>query len=386
MDSLKDRLNKEYYTLTDLDYFNWKLSHLAKLDVDENAEEPSILMFSTEFKENIGYRNFSIDIRMGDDFPLYTERGGAGIFTYDDTIYYAAPTPVLTSYNHLFYIDNNATNIEAAVKERLESNFNHKFTVENTQITVQNFLYDIFYQEYNPEDQWYLGQASNASDYARIQLNEIQNNADNPYHYLASYFNEYVYLIGFDFQSVMAMDFIIPVKDSTKITSPKFQSNDVNSDVSISTNAFIPLDTLISVAKLTSGEEYDKIVKVLNATNLDMFDLKLFSKSSGDYITALSDGTFEVKLPIKDELKGKDLMVYYVDEENKVKDYNVTITSDNKYAIFNTDHFSIYTLAEKNTNKKVEDNPNTYDGITNSVFLGFICLIGLAGAFSLRQR
>ena len=184
----------------------------------------------------------------------------------------------------------------------------------------------------------------------------------------------------------MAMDFIIPVKDSTKITSPKFQSNDVNSDVSISTNAFIPLDTLISVAKLTSGEEYDKIVKVLNATNLDMFDLKLFSKSSGDYITALSDGTFEVKLPIKDELKGKDLMVYYVDEENKVKDYNVTITSDNKYAIFNTDHFSIYTLAEKNTNKKVEDNPNTYDGITNSVFLGFICLIGLAGAFSLRQR
>ena len=103
-----------------------------------------------------------------------------------------------------------------------------------------------------------------------------------------------------------------------------------------------------------------------------MYDLKLFSQSTGNYITKLDDGTFEVKLPIKEELKGKDLIVYYVDDNNKIVEYEVTIEND--FAKFNTNHFSIYSLTEK-TNATIEQNPQTYNGIITFIILGILSLI-----------
>ena len=86
-----------------------------------------------------------------------------------------------------------------------------------------------------------------------------------------------------------------------------------------------------------------------------MFDLKLYSGSTG-YITKLEDGKFKIKLPIKKELQGKTLKVFYVDENDKIVEYPVTISEDGEYAIFETDHFSIYTLAEATKNPKTGDN------------------------------
>ena len=70
------------------------------------------------------------------------------------------------------------------------------------------------------------------------------------------------------------VDFLV-VKDSKKVNNDvNLITSDIESDVTISTTSkIIPLDTLISVAKLTKGEEYDKIVKILNATDFEMFDL-----------------------------------------------------------------------------------------------------------------
>lgn len=384
VDSLKNNLDKDNYSLTDIDYFNWKIAYLTQLDDDaskgiyDEAEEPSMVMFSSEFKKNIGYKNFFVDLRLGDDFPLFTLRGGSGVFTYDDTIYYIASTPVLSSYDHLFYVNSNTVDVKKAIKERLEENSTHKFEVEDTGQTVEEFLIDEFKTWFTPNS--YDQQYQNADDYAQAKLNELKNNPDNEYHYLADYLNEHVYIIGYDFQNVGIMDFVIPVKDSTKLTKSEFKSNDIGSDISISTNSLIPLDTLIKVAKLTNGDEYDKIVKILNTTNVEMYDLKLFSKSVGNYITKLSDGTFEVKIPIKEEFKNKDLIVYYVDDDNKITEYEVTV--ENGYAKFNTNHFSIYTLAEKNSTGSstiIEENPKTYDGIVNNILVGIISLIGLAG-------
>ena len=45
-----------------------------------------------------------------------------------------------------------------------------------------------------------------------------------------------------------------------------------------------------------------------------MFDLNLYSDSLGKYITKLDDGKFEVRIPVPDNFKGKNLTVYYVDE------------------------------------------------------------------------
>ena len=39
-----------------------------------------------------------------------------------------------------------------------------------------------------------------------------------------------------------------------------------------------------------------------------MYDLKLFSKSLDNYVSKLVNGSFEVKIPIKDEYKNKNLV------------------------------------------------------------------------------
>ena len=80
-----------------------------------------------------------------------------------------------------------------------------------------------------------------------------------------------------------------------------------------------------------------------------------------------------MKIPITEKFKDKELVVYYVDDEGKITDYPVTI--EDEYAIFNTNHFSIYTLAEKTIIE--EKNPNTGDNILVYIVLGGVALLGI---------
>lgn len=137
----------------------------------------------------------------------------------------------------------------------------------------------------------------------------------------------------------------VVIKDSDKMLDPTYASSDVATNVSISsTDSSIPLDTRVDVDKITSGAEYDKIMNVLDVKDNVTFDISLYSDAKGGNVTKLDNGTFEVKIPVSDELKGKDLVAYYVDKENKIVEYEVTVKDG--YAVFDTDHFSIYTIAE----------------------------------------
>ena len=69
----------------------------------------------------------------------------------------------------------------------------------------------------------------------------------------------------------------------------------------------------------------------------------------------------------------------------KIEDYTVTPDENEEYAIFNTNHFSIYTLAESK-NQITEQNPNTYDGIMSWIVLGLISIGGIAGAAIYRKK
>lgn len=212
-------------------------------------------------------------------------------------------------------------------------------------------------------------------------MNEAYYNEDAWYPFVTkSNIYEKYYTLTINDEEV---DFLV-VKDSSKVNNNvNLITNDVGSDITISTeSASIPLDTLIQVSKITSGTEYDKIVKLLEVTNSEMFDLKLYSNSTGEYVTKLSNGTFEVKIPVNETLKGKNLMVYYVDDNNKVIEYEVTVKDG--YATFTTDHFSIYTLAEK---KVVEETPTgekdetpktgTIDIISYALVATFISAVGI---------
>ena len=108
-----------------------------------------------------------------------------------------------------------------------------------------------------------------------------------------------------------------------------------------------------------------------------MFDLKLFSNSTNKYITKLNDGSFEVRIPIKDELKDKDLVVYYVNNNSEKEEYEVKV--ENGEAVFNTNHFSIYTLAERTSTIQKIENPQTGDNIITYILIGSISMIALIG-------
>ena len=156
----------------------------------------------------------------------------------------------------------------------------------------------------------------------------------------------------------------IVVKDSDKVITPEYVSSDVKTDVAVSSkDSSIPLDTMVSVDKITEGKEYDKITGVLGITDGETFDIKLYSNTLGTFFKKLNTGEFEVKIPVPNRFVDKELMVYYVDDNEKVVEHKVTVKDG--YAIFTTDHFSVYTLAEKKDAKKpiYEDITDPSEGV-----------------------
>lgn len=182
--------------------------------------------------------------------------------------------------------------------------------------------------------------------------------------------------------------FII-IKDDTKLSVPTYASTDFKTNVSVSTDSpEVPLDTVIKVEKITHGEEHERICGTLEIKDGEIFDIKLHSGSLDDYITELKNGKFKVRLPIKNEYKGKELVVYYVDANGNKTKYNVTIK--NNFAFFETDHFSVYTLTTVSEDVQTppttpDENitsPNTGDNSNISLWfvMLFVSLIGLIGS------
>ena len=144
--------------------------------------------------------------------------------------------------------------------------------------------------------------------------------------------------------------FYIAKADESLLVEPTYSGKNIKTDISItSDSAKLPLDTIINAEKLTSGAEYERILGILDLDANVTYDVKLYSNALGDYITKLDDGTFNVKIPVPADLKGKDLVVYYVDKYGNVDD-DYTVKPEGDYVMFNTDHFSIYTLGYKEEN------------------------------------
>lgn len=166
---------------------------------------------------------------------------------------------------------------------------------------------------------------------------------------------------------------ILIVPDSSKMIQPPAEKKtvDVATNISIATTSkSVPVDATIKASAITSGQEYEKIMEKLNVENSQSFDLKLYSNIKDEYITSVEDGYFSVNIPVPDFLKDKELAVYYVSDDGKIEEYPVTINGDN--AEFKTNHFSIYTLAEKKLSGDVDSS--------DAGMAPFVCLAILACA------
>lgn len=272
--------------------------------------------YSSELMSYLGYKNFEITFGAGDDSYVTTKMFGVANFKYDGTIYYINPQMEIGG-EHVIYVPTNTenSNLMKAVQARIDNYVGKGKAVVSDCGTTTDWKNSI-----DPNDYSWLE--------ADGLLGTLDKAADNHVYKLTVGTEEHYFVIG---------------KDSTKMYEPKYKTSDVLTNISISSNSgTLSLDTTIKAKKITNGEEYNRILKILNVTDNEMFDLKLFSSGLNKNITKLDDGTFEVRIPVTEKLKGKKLVAYYVDGNNKTE-YPVTIDGD--YAVFTTDHFSIYTLA-----------------------------------------
>ena len=178
--------------------------------------------------------------------------------------------------------------------------------------------------------------------------------------------------------------------DLLEINDPKDPSDSKGTDetakISIkddSTNVILTADegvitngTTLKVTEITEGEKFESIKKVITDSKYKIFSISLLLNGT----EVQPNGKVKVSIPIPTGYNKENLIVYYVDTTGATTKHNVTVSADGNYAIFETDHFSDYVLAEVTTsdassatNKSNPDGePKT--GINNPISFVFVVL------------
>lgn len=267
--------------------------------------------YSSELMSCMNNKNFEFNELMGDTTPFASMTAGPVTLKYDGTIYYARYMLGVEA-EHVLYVPTNTAKADylKVMQERVDNYIGKGKAVISDCGTVEQDTTEYPIDPQNP-----IFEKSSDGHVYKMTIGE----------------NSFYFVIKADTESMY---------------TPTFISSDVATDVAISANSgTLPLDTLIRVNEITGGDQYEKIMKILELENGEIYDLKLFSQALEKNITKLEDGSFEVRIPLSEKLKGKDLVAYYLDDNGNKEEHEVTIKDG--YAVFNTNHFSTYTLAEK---------------------------------------
>lgn len=336
-----------FFEIADLNYINYLYN--TKTDSHMDA-----VNYSSELKKILKNSNFKyyFDFRAGDDTLFSNLAFGYMSLSYDGVIY---PLSFDAGYfiKQVIYIpsdtpDTNEEYIKAAKKRICEY-----LGIDDVVIEVgglrSSLLEDI------PE------------------LNDIWDN-----HYDVSNMSDYYYNVTINGKTVK----FVFEKNSDMIKDIEFKTLDLLTDIEINTKSGeLPLDSSIKANELSKDStEFKELLKKLNKEYGNIFDLELFSNSLNKNITKLKSGEFEVRIPLKEEFKGKKLSAFYLGDNDKIEEYPITIVGD--YGMFRTTHFSTYTIAEATVpsipNETETPNPNTLDNINVYIILGTISFIGIA--------
>ncbi len=267
--------------------------------------------YSSELMSCMNNKNFEFNELMGDTTPFASMTAGPVTLKYDGTIYYARYMLGVEA-EHVLYVPTNTAKADylKVMQERVDNYIGKGKAVISDCGTVEQDTTEYPIDPQNP-----IFEKSSDGHVYKMTIGE----------------NSFYFVIKADTESMY---------------TPTFISSDVATDIAISANSgTLPLDTLIRVNEITGGDQYEKIMKILALEDGEIYDLKLFSQALEKNITKLEDGSFEVRIPLSEKLKGKDLVAYYVDDNGNKEEHEVTIKDG--YAVFNTNHFSTYTLAEK---------------------------------------
>lgn len=356
--------DRPWFTVNDLELVNYWVHH------DPLAELDSLANYSGELKAILGNKNFSfiVEDRAGSGEPLYTEVIGSAKLMHDGKVYFASGMLGARAEHAIHVSENTADTKEAllaAAQKRIDDYIGKGIVTLTAKDETVTEYYNETLAQYDrdiaearqqlaaemakPEEErdWFVimdcqSVIDYTPEYKQYFIDSFAEGGEN--HFLSRAEGAFLFSAKVT-EREYAHDFII-IKDDDKLTTPTYATVDLNTNVSVTTDSpSVPLDTVVQISKLTEGDEYDRIIKILNVDDNETFDIKLYSASLDDYVTKLDDGKFEVKLPIPEKFKGKSLVVYYVDQNGKPVEYEVT--EEGAFATFTTDHFSIYTLAEK---------------------------------------
>ena len=312
----------------------------------------SVINYCSGFQKALENSNYTavLDPQVGWDGEFTSGGYGNLLLSYDGIIYsYSSYTGV--KQNNVIYIPNNTEDTrEAYIEEALNR---IKKYIPKVEIKIE-----------------YAGQIADLDMTGEgISLGEIVD-IDKT---LGEY---YKVIINGD------EHFFFIAKDSSKMQKPKMNTKDVNTDISISTESSdVPLDTKIKALIIDfNSKEYKEFLKKLKKEKGLVVDLKLFSETVKKNISKLNDDKFKVYIPLTEELKGLDLMAYYVKDNGEIENYSVIIDGD--YLVFETDHFSTYVIGE---NTKVI-NPNTSDGIISYIIITIISILGIVSLIYFQRR
>ena len=118
------------------------------------------------------------------------------------------------------------------------------------------------------------------------------------------------------------------------------------------TTDIVPNGTQLIVSEITTGNEYVLVENSLKDTvsKIAIYDISL--QSNG--VDIQPNGKVKISIPIPNDFDTNKIVVYRIDENGTKTEYTVKVLDN--YAIFETDHFSTYVLAEK---ANIEDNTQT---------------------------
>ncbi|MBA4686539.1 MAG: DUF454 family protein [Candidatus Galacturonibacter soehngenii] len=131
--------------------------------------------------------------------------------------------------------------------------------------------------------------------------------------------------------------------------TPAVDLTDKKTKVRVTAQAnVLPEGVSVKVLKITSGTNYQTVQTHLEsvATLFTAYDITLYNSSSK---VIEPSGMVTVYIPIPDDYNTSTTAVYRINDSSKTK---LTSTIENGYAVFETNSFSIFTLADTSTVKK----------------------------------
>lgn len=300
--------SKQYYVIEDLSLINYYLTS-TKSELWNSGAPGRALKYSSLNEITKGSNiTYYLDIRAGiqDETLMFESAFGPMSIFYNG---YSYGTKEQGLYlRRVIYIPESTADTTDAFVTAAQKRINEY--LGNTSVTVT-----------------YGGKLSSLPEDSEDTENPVEGNDGN-------YYN--VKIAGRTYK------FYIVKGTEEKLVEPTYIGTDIASKIEISSeDSYIPLDTSVSVKHVNDSTIKDKI----GTENYKSYDITLYSDAKGAQIKELANGKFEVRIPVPSELEGKTLVALYITTAGEKEEHEVTIKDG--YAVFETNHFSVYTLAEK---------------------------------------